>query len=68
MKKLLILYFSMYQIYNIVLKDEKLLPKQYLDLVILLIYVLVNGKVSLSKKTQPLFLEETDCYAIVVKK
>ena len=57
----------MYQIYNVVLKNEKFLPKQYADLVMLLIFVLLNGNVFLSEKIQSLFLEETIHNTLLVK-
>jgi len=67
MKKLTISYLSIYQIYNVVLKNEKLLAKQYVDLVMLLIFVLLHGNVFLSEKTQSLFLEKTIHNTLLVK-
>ena len=68
MKKLTISYLSMYQMYNVVLKNEKLLPKQYVDLVMLLIFVLLNGNVLLTEKTKSFLLEETINNTLLVKK
>ena len=68
MKKQLILRLSMYQTYNSVLKNENFLPKQYLDLVMLLIYLLLNLNVSLAEQIQSSLVQKKDDNTIVVKK
>ena len=45
--------------YSLVLKNENLTPEQYVELVILVIYVLLKGDAFLKERVNPIFIEKT---------
>jgi len=68
MKKLIISDLSMYQTYSLISKNGNFTPKQYLELVTVVIYLLLKGDIFLLEKVKPIFIEKTAENSILVKK